>query len=323
MTESFAPLQSVDAARLSGPALRAFLSAPLPRVGIEDIARHWRTTTISLLLKGDFNSLAGHDIARKIRGALWPVLQRQASPEAARGEPCPRQPLSLLDLLWNEPGKITRGRDIPHPFVTRGVVDLADHPGEAVVHVLLFGIAGCFAERLLLALIESFACGVGADDGRPAWRLAHRNIAVDAGVAVDIDAVVDQAVMHFRSPVTLKRDGAAVEDWRGLLTGLVDRVEGLAFWHGLRLDCDFTALKADARAARVHDADISDRNWGRHSSRAGREIPMHGRQGSLLIEGRLDRLVPYLLIGEAAQIGHDTRHGHGWYDVELWGAADQ
>ncbi|MCM5552393.1 hypothetical protein [Pleomorphomonas sp. NRK KF1] len=304
---------------LSGPALRSFLAAPHPGVGIDVIARQWRWTTISLSLAGDFSSLEGHDVARRIRGALWPVLKRHASKEAIDGLPCPRQPLSMLDLLWNDHGKVTRARDVPRPFVTRAQVDRDGGSSRAVFQIILFGIACCFADRLMPLLLEVFAYGVGRDGERPNWQVLDQQVETESEVAAVVDARIDQVLMVLKSPIILKRDGTAASDWHGLLPGLVDRIEGLALWHGLRLDCDFTAVKNDARATRVYDGGIVETRWERRSTRHWHEIPMQDRRGHLVLEGPLDRLVPYLLIGETAQIGHDTRHGHGWYGVELWG----
>jgi hypothetical protein len=308
---------------LSGPALRSFLAAQHPGVGIDVIARQWRWTTISLLLEGNFDDLEGHDVARRIRGALWPVLKRHASPEAIGGHPCPRQPLCMLDLLWNDHGKMTRGRDIPRPFVTRAHVDRDGHPDRAVFQIILFGIAGCFADRLVPLLLEAFTYGVGQDASRQSWRILDRQVLSEQEVGTVVDARVDQALIALKSPVTLKRDGVPADDWRGLLPGLVNRIEGMALWHGLRLDCDFTALRDDTRAVRIHDGGTVTRNWARRSTRHRQEIPMQDHRGHLVLEGPLDRLVPYLLIGETTQVGHDTRHGHGWYDVHLWGECDE
>lgn len=310
------------ASLLSGLALRSFLAAPHPGVGIDVIARQWRWTTISLLLEGSFNGLEGHDVARRMRGALWPVLKRHASREAIAGQPCPRQPLSMLDLLWNDHGKITRARNIPHPFVTHAHIEQDSQASRAVFQLVLFGIAGCLADRVAPLLLEAFAYGVGQDENRQSWRIVDQRISSQREVATRVDARIDQALVILKSPITLKRDGRPANDWNGLLSGLVDRIEGLALWHGLRLDCDFAILKDNARAVAIHDGGTVTTNWARRSTRHRQEIPMQDHRGHLVLEGPLDRLVPYLLIGETTQVGHDTRHGHGWYDVQLWGEDD-
>jgi hypothetical protein len=295
--------------RLSGEDLRTFLNGPLPAADIATIARAWHWATISILLSGDFRGLSGHDLARKTRGAIWPLLVEHASATARDGRPCPNRPLCLLDLLWNDHGFITRAREIPKPFVLRGHVDTASGARRGFVQMVLFGLATAYTGKIQDLLLDAFAVGVG---GRGRWRVMASECVeeIDAGIA-PIDAEV--AVMDLLSPLKLGRDGQPAGDWRGLVAGLVDRVEGLARWHGLTLDCDFGRLKAIARSIEVHDEAIEPTVWQRKSQRSRNPIPMVDLRGHLVLEGDLGPLAPFLVVGETTHAGKDTRHGHGWY----------
>lgn len=297
--------------RMSGIDLRRMLAGPLPSLDAQALLRCWHWATVAILIEGRFDGLEGHDVARKIRGALWPILRAAASSEALAGRACPRRPACLLDLLWNEHGRVTRAREIPKPWVLRAAIAdrLPSGNGMAVVQLVLFGAATSWANEVHDALASTLRAGVA----RGGWRMRQTEVLDEVGMEPGPQS--DTIRIEFVSPLKMTRDGRPAGDFDGFLSGIVDRVDGLAIWHGLDLECEFARIKNLAHNTCLERVHLDVGSWQRRSARQTAPIPMVDLRGSILLSNLAPELYPFLAIGALTHAGKDTRHGHGWYRI--------
>ncbi|CAH0343039.1 hypothetical protein [Rhizobium sp. CECT 9324] len=303
------------AATCDGATMRSFLTENLQTVSPEGFLNKFTWATVTLLLEGPMIELEGHDIARMVRGGLWPALQATSSQEAAAGRPCTRTPACLLDLLWNDFGRLSRGRDIPKPWLIRAgnPVPKAASTSRAVVQFILFGLAATYCEEAADILCSLFGGTGRTADGVAAWRVLEEEIVIDEGL--EQLCLPNQIRIDLLSPLRLARNGAASADYNAFLPGLVDRVDGLALWQGLKLHCDFSALRQHARGIEVLDDETQQHDWHRRSGRTGKVVASSHATGSLVIRGGLAPLAPFLSLLPVCHAGKDTRLGHGWCAV--------
>ncbi|TNB47101.1 hypothetical protein FF124_13030 [Martelella lutilitoris] len=303
---------SAKLARMDGAALRAFLAEVQTPAGPEDLLAGFTWTTLSFLVEGRFFDWQGHDIARKLRGALWPVLVQTASAGAIAGKPCGNTPPSLLDLLWNDAGRLRRGRAIPKPWVIRAgpPVRMEDGVTRTVIEVQLFGLAAALHAAMRDVVYRTVSGGIGKGRFATRWRIVDDAVTTHEGLACETFGTV--LGLQLLSPLRLTSDGRASFDYSAMLPGLIDRVEGLGLWQGRRLDCDFGALRAKARAIAIDTEDSSIYAWERRSTRANGKIPMEDTRGMLVLTGDFSGLEPFLSLLPVVHAGKDTRHGHGW-----------
>jgi hypothetical protein len=313
--------------RLSGHEIRQALGGDLPRVTPEGLLAVWHWTTISILIEGNFVRLEGNDIARKIRGALWPVLKSRASPEALRGEPCPRRPACALDLLWNAHGMLNRAREIPKPWILRSVVGTPVRSGiqKARVDLVLFGFAGAWAMEISDAVREAIdGRRTFRGRSRSAWRFLDAQIVDDLGLPVP-STRPRELILQFLSPLRLTRDGEPAGNYRGLLASAIDRIRGLALWHGVSLECDFAQLREIARASQVDDINMNVSFWKRVSKHLSQDnervkidkrvVPVVDLRGEIRLPDVHPDLLPFIFLSSTCGLGKDARHGLGWFHL--------
>jgi len=266
-------------------------------------------------LKVIFRGVKGHDIARKVRGALWPLLSANASDEARQGLACVFTPACPLDVLWNDFGPMHRKRELPKPWVLRA--EKVEGADQAYVQFVLFGMASVYAEAVADLLLVAFDHGIGSGFGHGPWNVVDHEIYDDEGVIQEY--LGDQTTLKLISPMKLAKDGRPADSLDGFLTSIIDRVDGLGRWHGLKLDCDFKTLKDTAREVRLSTDSLTVDTWSRVSGRSEKEIPMTVIRGSIDMAGPLDEISPYLRLAPIIHVGKDTRHGLGWVKLLPWG----
>ncbi len=77
-------------------------------------------------------------LAGRIRGAFGEELLRGASPQSARGAPCPWEPPCAFEALFRKQGRMTPGTDFPSPWV----LSIMPQRDDLLVQMSLFGV-GC------------------------------------------------------------------------------------------------------------------------------------------------------------------------------------
>lgn len=217
------------------------------------------------------------------------------------------------------------GLAIPKPWVLGH--DVAPTGDTVAIRLTLFGSATGVLQTASDALVAALRGGLthgGDAAGRVPLEVLDRVITFGSEAAHGAEALsaaAPQAVsLAFSSPVVLRRDGHAGLDVVSLLTGLGNRISGLARWMGVAVHADWRALRADAEALTVTEAEMQPVRWRRRSNRQGREIPMHGFVGHLSLSGPLDSLMPLLVLGTETHCGSHAALGLGRYALEVSGS---
>lgn len=277
-------------------------------VAPQDLPRLWQVCRVRLLCPGAASLTRNPNTPATIRGAWGRALGLGASDSALAGGPCDWPAPCAYDLFFNAQGALTSRLEIPKPFVIG--LDMAGR--NLLVTLSLFGAACDWAGEAADALIRALRGGLDQGQARQAVAVAGRDIAVAQGVEPPLGA--EGLSLEFLSPLAL-RDGEAVHsDPVSLLTGAANRVGGLARWHGVRLDLDPAALKAEAVAvgglARWTDL-REPAPWRRGSRAQGRGHQMSGVLGTLHLPPVSDDMAAILACAGTCHAGSRTAHGLG------------
>ena len=130
------------------------------------------------------------------------------------------------------------------------------------------------------------------------------------------------------TPLRMKRQerfvGAADFDFRAFASNLLRRISLLTyFFSDTPLETDFAGLLRRAVSAPTTGHALRWRDWSRHSSRQGAEIPMGGVVGSFdLARPGLDPFWPMLWLGQWTHVGRGCSMGLGRYVLEPVGAGE-
>ena len=223
------------------------------------------------------------------------------------------------------------------------------HPGDTLAfNMVLVGRALRELPLIILAWRRALARGIGANDatgelarvvlcasGQEIYRPQVGTIAthVQEVVLDDSGTRLPAAILHFRTPLRLQRNGRALPpdrlDVRTLLMALVRRVSLLAELHAESALCnDFSALAA--QCAGISDTrQLAWRDWARYSSRQEQKMSLGGVVGTWTLRGDLSAFRPFLRLGEYVHVGKEASFGLGAYDLEeeratdIWATTDK
>lgn len=253
-------------------------------------------------------------LAGKVRGAWGDELKRGASAQALAGEPCPWWPPCALDVFFRSQGKPAGGLEIAKPYVLR--VDYPPEDGVVDIELALFGLAGDYATAAAASLAAALQHNLRWALGRaPGCEVAALEIAM--APAPDPGEGEFKACLHFVTPLNQRSGHESVLNPASLLTGLANRLSGLARWHGLELAADFQGLKRVAQSLQWEVSEGEHPHWLRQSRKqGGRFIPMEGFLGDLWLRGDLITLAPLLALGQRCHAGGRSALGMGQYVLE-------
>jgi hypothetical protein len=286
--------------------IQARLLAPSRQVGLAALLPLWSRTRISVRLALP-RDLADFGLGTRVRGALGHALLRAASPEAIAGRPCSWVPACALDPLFVERAS-PRGGPWPKPVVPR-IIREGD---TALVTLDLFGFAANWAEPVADALVAALRGGLRDRHGA-LCRLDPRERRIeDVPAPVPLPPAMAYA-LTFSTPLVLRQGEAPQLSAAALVMGLLTRLEGLARWHDLDLMLDWSAVRAMVNAMELATPGARLVRWNRASARQGREIPMAGWVGPILLTGEAELLGLLLVLGETAGAGGFTSAGHGQF----------
>ena len=97
------------------------------------------------------------------------------------------------------------------------------------------------------------------------------------------------------------------------------RIRDLAPWQHVDLDLEDTALRAEIDRLEIDTVELVPLRFERHSIRQqGRTIPVAGYMGRVSVHGPLDKLLPFLALGERTNIGSHAAMGFGRYSLALY-----
>ncbi|WP_282610834.1 CRISPR system precrRNA processing endoribonuclease RAMP protein Cas6 [Pelagibius sp. Alg239-R121] len=207
---------------------------------------------------------------------------------------------------------MTADLPIPPPFV----IDVDFAATTLIVNLRIFGLAQPWAKEAASTLQAALMRGVSGKVTEPGLEILACDIARQSGEHVAPDATA--ATLRFQTPVALIRNGRLLEDFSGLMSALGNRISGIARWHGLRIDADWSDVKAASRNLAFDGSRLERVQWTRGSKRqGGRVLIMEGWLGPLEISGDLKPFLQLLVLGEVCHVGSHAALGLGRYGLSL------
>lgn len=295
--------------------LEARLRCPVETVPLAALPGRWFHQRVEVLVSGQ-GALAGDaTVVGRLRGAWGRALMTGASEEALAGAPCPWSPPCALDPLFRDQGRITSRLAIPRPYV---LTTSAVGP-DLLVSLTVFGFACDWIDAAADALVAGMRHGDPAPLGATVAPIDRRIVTRDA-VAVP-EPGANSAVLAFQGPLAF-RDGGDLPapNARTLISGLGNRVSGMARWQDTAVDADWRAIAEHAEGLSFDASDLRITRWERRSSRQnGRRMPLGGWVGRVIIGGDLAPIMPLLALGATCHVGSHTALGLGAYTLSMGG----
>lgn len=298
-----------DTAR--SPLARRLLE-PAETVALAELPGHWFHQRVELLVAGAASEVADPALPGRLRGAWGRALMRGASAEALAGAACPWSPPCALEVLFGDHGMITPRLPLPRPYV----IEAAALGADLVIGLTLFGLACDWADGAAEALTAAVRHGDPCPLRHHAPAIAGRQLSTFERVVVPNAAGF--AALTFRTPVQFRSGAETLQpSARTLISGLGNRLSGLARWQDAKVDGPWLAL-AEAAETLVYQAELAPAAWTRRSGRQdNRRIPVEGLIGRMTLAGDLAPFLPLLALGATAHVGSRASLGLGGYDLSL------
>lgn len=291
------------------------LRQPVRSLDLNEFSENLAVHGITFRLEALAQAARDPALLGRIRGAFGEELLRGASPQSARGEPCPWEPPCAFETLFRKQDRMKGGIDFPNPWV----LSLTPHRDDLLVRMCLFGLAcewdAAAAEALTVALLSGVDWKASTGSFASAPRIASRNVEV---VTVPWVEVRQRLILDFMSPLVISRRDAASNPQPAFTTfGL--RLEGIARWHGWSLEqVDWRAVAKMLHALSWEWEEVAPVAWRRGSLRQNKLIPMQGVVGRLVVSGAAlsDPVLSALFrVGALVHVGADIAFGCGRYEI--------
>lgn len=303
--------------------------------------------------------LGREQAGERLRDALAQVMLRTVCPEAQRARTPSAEHVAACPVCWLlaanlDPGEVRRAYSLVPPLPAQDVIV----PGQRFSFVLtLYGQGWQYLPYFVLAVPEMGQVGVGPGRGQfdlqAIWALnpligqAETVLAPGDRVVripqsrLDWDAVTQAAAallpglseskglrVRFWTPTRLIDAEALVKspDFGVFFRRLLQRIDQLGQQHAgveRRTVEEVEYLHTLSDGVRLVETDTHwVELWG-PSNRTGRSTPMGGFTGWAVYRARdWEPLLPWLLLGQAAQVGKLTVKGNGVYALSLPGQPD-
>jgi hypothetical protein len=292
--------------------------------------------------------LGGYEAGMRLRGALGNVMRRAYCAGDA-GDPghAAGCPVCWLLAANEHPGEERRGYALVPPLNPPE----AYAPGQCLTFGLsLFGTAVRYLPYFILAVPEMGRGGVGPGRGQfalrsvwavnplrnefqpllaegeslvrlPALTVNHEHVTQAAEALAK--SLKGRLTLNFLTPTRLIQQEALlkVPDFGAFFARLLKRLDELdeQFAGGAgRPVAEVQALQALADQVRLMETDTHWVELWSGSSRTGRQTPMGGYLGAAVYAAPLEvwrPLLPWLIWGQAVQVGKDVVKGNGWYEL--------
>jgi len=292
--------------------------------------------------------LGGLEAGMRLRGALGSVMRRAYcagdTGDLGHAAGCP---VCWLLAANEHPGEERRGYAlVPPPNPPEAYA-----PGQRLTFGLsLFGTAVRYLPYFILAVPEMGRGGVGPGRGQfvlrnvwagnplqnefqpllaegetlvrlPALTVNHEH--VTQAVEVLAKSLKGRLTLNFLTPTRLIQQEALlkVPDFGAFFARLLKRLDELdeQFASGAgRPLAEVQALQSLADQVRLMETDTRWVELWSGSSRTGRQTPMGGFMGAAVYAAPPEvwrPLLPWLIWGQAAQVGKDVVKGNGWYEL--------
>jgi hypothetical protein len=281
----------------------------------------------------------GANPGSSLRGALYEALAAMYD----TGDPArSRDDLETNPVAWLlrlEDAQVSGGHDVPRPISIRP--PLANHSPSATFGLAFYG-RGRTAIPMVLSAVYSLQ-NIGMGRGRRPFRVvgvsALDPLSRQATPLLDaagrpqatapeplspaaferFAALLDPngIAIDFLTPTRILREGHLCKEplfvpW---FQRLLERLRVMSEVYSTPVWIPFRELLEIAAGVTVaQDATRWQEAWS-YSRYEGRGKPTSGFVGYVQYVGPLERLLPYLLIGQALQVGKNTVKGCGWYQI--------
>lgn len=295
--------------------LQHFLTTPEEKVSFLELYHNWRELTVSARCHFSkppwLANIPAWALAHRVRAALGNELKAVASPQAKAGQPCPWYPPCALDVFFRTQAMVTCGRELGKPYVP--AIKYNNKNEEVVVSFSLFGIACDYAPVISTALVGALRKGLRYN----AWQSGEiriNDLKILQAEPPPLDEAYMRASLDFVTPVSQKLNNSLIHDPHTLLTGLGERLSGLARWHGLEIAVAPDEFKAACYSLGADSTGMRHRSAPKLSIRQGRLMTLSGFSGRLEYLGpALRELAPLLALGQRCHMGKSTTQGLGRY----------
>lgn len=297
-------------------------------------------------------NLAGHLAGNNLRNGLASIMLYATCPKTdRRSKPTPEHaascPACWLLAAEVDPGTVARGYALVPPQPPGYGLDAG---AEFSFVVTLFGSEVAFLPYIVLAVSELGERGVGPGRGRFAierifavqplagmqqllWQRGESVVAVPE-LLIGPDDVARQAVLlgeavaargeltlEFLSPLRLEEDGRQLKtpDFSVFFRRLLYRIDELNRQfadQGRRDPQEVARLYQLADQVRLVETETRWHELWSHSSRKQDKTPLSGLTGRAVYRSRDWRpLLPWLVWGQAVQVGKSVTKGNGAYQI--------
>jgi hypothetical protein len=251
----------------------------------------------------------------RLRGAFGRALHDLPPRVTGRGKVLPAGWTALFEPLALQTAGPGAGDEVPRPLCIRAWI--ADNIVYCEVRV--FGWGMFWHQEAGAALMRCLERGIAfSDRGRSRAALELIDLTRMRMDGIDVPAARSGALLHFRAPFASRLRGAVNDNPRSIVPAIIRRVQAMARWQGFALP-SAAALLRETRALKVTAQDWRTYGWTRHSQRQrDNDIPAEGMLGSVMLEGDLERLAPWIALAASCNIGSHASMGMGWFDVAVW-----
>ena len=294
--------------------LKASLAAPPLEANIHELMDLWRQTEFRITARRPKLLEDLPDLPVRLRGALGATLAAYPPPVGGRHDPFDRP--APFQVFFGDLGS-NGGRETARPVV----IDVDVDRDLVRVRLIVFGQAMFWARQVRDAMIAAMVGGISLRSGSRR-RVVFEPMEVETEVSEGLDcpSIARDAVLVLKSPLVLRHGRSLKIDAHSLTSALFARAEGLARWQGVALLDPPSSLTQLADEISVEGHDLLPIRFERHSRRqAGRSIPVTGTVGRISMQGQLQRLLPYLVIGSVAHVGSHAALGMGRYELAVYG----
>lgn len=281
----------------------------------------------------------GANPGSSLRGAIYEALAAMYD----TGDPAQsRDDMDTNPVAWLlrlEDTQVSGGHDVPRPIALRPPLEM---PSPQMTFGLAFYGRGRQSIPMILSAIYSLQ-NIGAGRGRRGFRVVDVS-AVDpitrqktflldaqgqphAPLPEPLPAAtferfaqmlhVDQVQIDFLTPTRILKEGHLCHEpiFLTWFQRLLERLRMISEVYSEPVWIPFKELLAIASQVTItHDATHWQEAWS-YSRYEGRGKPTSGFMGKVSYNGTLEPLLPYLVVGQALQVGKNTIKGCGWYQI--------
>ncbi len=299
-------------------------------------------TVLEFVLAGDHPLDLGANPGSSLRGALYETLAAMYDTGDAAQSRYDTDTNLVAWLMRLEDLQKTGGKDAPRPIAIRPPQPFVKGE-EQTFTMALYGRGVDAAPLLISAVAAMGAVGVGRNRKHTRYTLSEVR-AIDP-LTKQKTPILDRAgkqiaplptppsaeiymqfaqLLHptqlnvqFLTPTRIVDRGALCHqpDFRPWFQRLTERIRQISDLYAAPVWIPFHDLLPAAEVVRItHTATRWQEMWS-HSRIDGTTKPSSGFIGEVQYEGELGALLPYILVGQALQVGKNAIKGGGWYNV--------